>query len=53
MEGELDDLRSVPLAYMQEFYNLRLHVEFVQRRVARVLGETEAEVSDAEADPQQ
>lgn len=37
MEGELDDLRSVPLAYMQEFYNLRLHVEFVERRLQRVV----------------
>jgi TRAP-type uncharacterized transport system substrate-binding protein len=41
MEGELDDLRSVPLAYMQEFYNLRLHVQFVERRVVRVLNATE------------
>ncbi|QEG41135.1 TAXI family TRAP transporter solute-binding subunit [Roseimaritima ulvae] len=37
MEGELDDVRSVPLAYMQEFYNLRLHVEFVERRLKRVV----------------
>ena len=42
MEGDLDDLRSVPLAYMEEFYNLRLHVEFVERRVARVLNATES-----------
>ncbi len=33
MEQELDSIDSVPLAYMEEFYNLRLHVEFVDRRV--------------------
>lgn len=38
MEGELDDLQSVPLSYMEEFYNLRLHVEFVERRVQRSIG---------------
>ncbi|MGI9457008.1 MAG: hypothetical protein ACR2NU_10625, partial [Aeoliella sp.] len=37
METELDDLDSVPLSYMQEFYNLRLHVEFIERRVSRAL----------------
>ncbi len=35
MEKELDELVSVPLAFMQEFYNLRLHLEFVERRLAR------------------
>lgn len=47
MEGELDDLSSVPLAYMQEFYNLRLHVEFVERRVNRVLSAAETKTPDA------
>ena len=47
MEGELDDLSSVPLAYMQEFYNLRLHVEFVERRVKRVLNATESKTPSA------
>jgi hypothetical protein len=42
MEGELDDLRTVPLAYMEEFYNLRLHVEFVERRVLRMLKATDS-----------
>ena len=37
MEDELDDLQTVPLSYMEEFYNLRLHVEFVERRVVRAL----------------
>ena len=37
MEAELDDLHNVPLAYMQEFYSLRLHIEFVERRVLRRL----------------
>ncbi|WP_166819952.1 TAXI family TRAP transporter solute-binding subunit [Thalassoroseus pseudoceratinae] len=33
MEKELESARSVPLSYMQEFYNLRLHIEFVERRI--------------------
>ncbi len=37
METELDDLHDVPLAYMQEFYSLRLHIEFVERRLIRKL----------------
>jgi len=37
METELDDLHNVPLAYMQEFYSLRLHIEFVERRLIRKL----------------
>lgn len=37
METELDDLQNVPLAYMQEFYSLRLHIEFVERRLIRKL----------------
>jgi len=47
MEGELDDLLSIPLAYMQEFYNLRLHVQFVERRVERVLNATEEKTPSA------
>ncbi len=48
METELDDLHNVPLAYMQEFYSLRLHIEFVQRRLIRKLrlNETSAEASE-------
>lgn len=38
MHRELDELASVPLAYMEEFYNLRLHVEFVERRVKKAIG---------------
>ena len=41
METELDDLHNVPLAYMQEFYSLRLHIEFVERRLIRKLRLTE------------
>jgi TRAP transporter TAXI family solute receptor len=37
MQRELDELASVPLAYMEEFYNLRLHVEFVERRVRKAM----------------
>ena len=37
MEQELDDRDPVPLPYMEESYNLRLHVEFVERRVSRAL----------------
>jgi len=44
MEDELDELRSVPLSYMEEFYNLRLHMEFVERRVQRALKESSGEV---------
>ena len=35
MEHELAEV-SVPLSYMQEFYNLRLHVSFVLGRLERV-----------------
>ena len=37
MQQELDEIASVPLSFMEEFYNLRLHVEFVQRRVASAI----------------
>lgn len=37
MQQELDEIASVPLSFMEEFYNLRLHVEFVQRRVTKAL----------------
>ena len=33
MESELIDVK-VPLSYMEEFYNLRLHLDLVQRRLA-------------------
>ena len=45
IEDEFDDLDSVPLAYMEEFYNLRLHVEFVQRRLLKA-----QEILDGEPD---
>jgi uncharacterized protein len=45
MEQELDDLDCVPLAYMEEFYNLRLHGEFVERRVTRALQAAEESAS--------
>jgi hypothetical protein len=41
MEQELDELDCVPLAYMEEFYNLRLHGEFVERRVKQALQNAE------------
>ncbi|WP_182865924.1 TAXI family TRAP transporter solute-binding subunit [Rhodopirellula sp. JC639] len=48
MQGELDDLKSVPLSYMEEFYNLRLHVEFVQRRVRNAIeAQTQSLASDS------
>lgn len=50
MEAELDELRSVPLAYMEEFYNLRLHVEFVERRVLRLLESDEPEATESESE---
>lgn len=40
MHDELDEITSVPLSYMEEFYNLRLHVEYVGRRVHKALQET-------------
>lgn len=45
IERELDDLSSVPLAHMEEFYNLRLHVELVRGRVKRLLDEHSPEVT--------
>ena len=39
LEGEVADV-WVPLSFMQEFYNLRLHIDFVKRRVEEGLGET-------------
>ncbi len=42
IEQELDDLSSVPLSHMEEFYNLRLHVELVRGRVKRLLDEGSA-----------
>ena len=45
IERELDDLSSVPLAHMEEFYNLRLHVELVRGRVKRLLDEGFTEVA--------
>ena len=35
LENELAEV-SVPLSYMEEVYNLRMHVEFVLRRVERL-----------------
>ena len=51
METELDDLQDVPLAYMQEFYSLRLHVEFVERRVIRALRTGNTNVSGSDDPP--
>jgi uncharacterized protein len=48
MQRELDELASVPLAYMEEFYNLRLHVEFVERRVRKAI---EATMADSKQSP--
>jgi len=51
METELDDLQDVPLAYMQEFYSLRLHVEFVERRVIRALRTGDPTGSESDEHP--
>jgi uncharacterized protein len=45
IERELDDLTSVPLAHMEEFYNLRLHVELVRSRVKRLQDEASTEIA--------
>ena len=50
MESELDDLHNVPLAYMQEFYSLRLHIEFVERRVIRRLRLNGAKLEEFESE---
>ncbi len=50
MESELDDLHNVPLAYMQEFYSLRLHIEFVERRVIRRLRLNNATLQEFESE---
>ena len=35
LDRELSERCTVPLSYMQEFYNLRLHVELLRRRLER------------------
>jgi len=40
LEDEVADV-WVPLSFMEEFYNLRLHIAFVNRRVERGLSESE------------
>jgi TRAP-type uncharacterized transport system substrate-binding protein len=37
LERELSE-RKVPLSYMQEFYNLRVHVDLLRRRLERLAG---------------
>jgi hypothetical protein len=48
LENELAEV-SVPLSYMEEVYNLRMHVEFVLRRLERLRddGRTQARVAAA------
>lgn len=50
MEQALDDMKSVPAAYMQEYFNLRLHLEFVERKLKRKI-EQAAEASPAVESP--
>jgi len=38
---------DVPLSYMEEFYNLRLHVAFVLERLRRKLSEPATRLRDA------
>jgi uncharacterized protein len=38
LDAELATVK-VPLSYMQEFYNLRLHTDFVRRRLEAKVGE--------------
>jgi hypothetical protein len=35
LDGELSARGTVPLSYMQEFYNLRVHVDLLRRRLER------------------
>jgi len=46
IEDELADV-DVPLSYMEEFYNLRLHVAFVLERLRRKLSEPATRLRDA------
>ncbi len=41
MERELNEV-TVPLSYMEEFYNLRLHIDLVQRRLLERVSEQKA-----------
>jgi len=51
MESELDAVRAIPLPYMQEFYNLRLHIEFVERQTRERRRKFLAEQAEAAASP--
>jgi uncharacterized protein len=46
LENELAEV-SVPLSYMEEVYNLRMHVEFVLRRLERLRGGAARRMRDA------
>ena len=48
LDGELADV-SVPLSYMQEFYNLRVHVWFVLERLRETESESPASIDMAAA----
>lgn len=47
VEKEITEV-SVPLSYMDEFYNLRLHLELIERKLAEILSVARAS-RDAEA----
>jgi hypothetical protein len=46
MEKELAN-QQVPLSYMEEFYNLRLHTDFLRRKLERHVGRDEQMTSPA------
>ncbi|MBB01989.1 MAG: TAXI family TRAP transporter solute-binding subunit [Rubinisphaera brasiliensis] len=49
MQNELKEVK-VPLSYMEEFYNLHMHIELVKRRLSRRLDESNDE-ADADSLP--
>lgn len=49
MQKELNDI-SVPLSYMEEFYNLRLHIDLVRRSLVEHAAATAAETEADEGD---
>lgn len=50
VERELEEV-TVPLSYMEEFYNLHLHIDLIKRRLARRLHDTpQSKNDDTETD---
>jgi hypothetical protein len=48
LERELSARNAVPLSYMQEFYNLRVHLDLLRRRLENQRGQIDAAAPSAE-----